>query len=94
MAYYGNAGLGKRRFTNPKGLLGIPGYSCLRSMTDQSGWILSAWSLTDALKASGELRRKPTVVIIGIAAGITWTVVKLFPPKTAAEKSAARSSKT
>jgi len=33
-------------------------------------------------------------VIIGIAAGITWTVVKLFPPKTAAEKSAARSSKT
>ena len=34
------------------------------------------------------------VVIIGIAAGVTWSVVRLFPPKTAAEKAAARSSKT
>ena len=26
------------------------------------------------------------VVIIGIAAGVTWSVVKLFPPKTAARR--------
>jgi hypothetical protein len=32
------------------------------------------------------------VVIIAIAAGVTWTVVRLFPPKTAQEKAASRSS--
>jgi hypothetical protein len=31
------------------------------------------------------------VAIISLAAVLTWTVVKLFPPKTAQEKAAARS---
>jgi hypothetical protein len=34
------------------------------------------------------------VAIIALAAAITWTVVRLFPPKTAAEKAAARSSRS
>jgi hypothetical protein len=32
------------------------------------------------------------VAIIGIAAAMTWGVVKLFPPKTAQEKAASKSS--
>jgi hypothetical protein len=34
------------------------------------------------------------VAIISLAAAMTWTVVKLFPPKTAQEKAAARSAKS
>jgi flagellar biogenesis protein FliO len=33
------------------------------------------------------------VAIIALAAFVTWAVVKLFPPKTAAQKAAARSSR-
>jgi hypothetical protein len=33
------------------------------------------------------------LAIISLAAGITWSVVRLFPPKTAAEKAQARSSR-
>ena len=34
------------------------------------------------------------LAIISIAAFVTWAVVKLFPPKTAQEKAAARSSRS
>jgi hypothetical protein len=34
------------------------------------------------------------VAIISLAAAITWTVVRLFPPKTAQEKAAAKSSRS
>jgi hypothetical protein len=34
------------------------------------------------------------VAIISLAAAITWTVVRLFPPKTAQEKTAAKSSRS
>jgi hypothetical protein len=34
------------------------------------------------------------VAIISLAAAMTWAVVKLFPPKTAAEKTAAKSSRS
>jgi hypothetical protein len=33
------------------------------------------------------------VAIISLAALVTWSVVKLFPPKTAEEKTATRSSR-
>jgi len=32
--------------------------------------------------------------IISLAAAITWGVVRLFPPKTAAEKTAAKASRS
>jgi len=34
------------------------------------------------------------VAIISLAAAITWAVVRLFPPKTAQEKAAAKSSRS
>jgi hypothetical protein len=34
------------------------------------------------------------VAIISLAALVTWAVVRLFPPKTAQEKAAARSSRS
>jgi hypothetical protein len=33
------------------------------------------------------------VAIISLAAVVTWSVVRLFPPKTAAQKAQARSSR-
>jgi hypothetical protein len=34
------------------------------------------------------------IAIISLAAALTWTVVKLFPPKTAKEKAEARASRS
>jgi hypothetical protein len=53
-------------------------------------WGYCIWALSTVLSLLGVVLY--IVVIIGIAAAMTWGVVKLFPPKTAREKAEAKSS--